>query len=175
MKNAEPDIDTSTRRLTQAERRDRSERELIAAAIKVVADQGVAAATFEVIAGEAGFSRGLVTQRFGSKEGLTRSLIAHLHGELKLAHVIQKALVPTEFPHISGFEFSTKFVPSSISGGDYFDIFEHQDKMKFGILLADSSGYQFSALFLSTLIQFSSRMVRISEKTVYPSVDETEK
>lgn len=79
MKNAEPDIDTSTRRLTQAERRDRSERELIAAAIKVVADQGVAAATFEVIAGEAGFSRGLVTQRFGSKEGLTRSLIAHLH------------------------------------------------------------------------------------------------
>lgn len=91
MKNAVPDIDSSPRRLTQVERRDRSERELIAAAIKVVADQGVAAATFEVIAREAGFSRGLVTQRFGSKDGLIRSLIAHLHewqGEiLEAGHV----------------------------------------------------------------------------------------
>ena len=67
------------RRMTQAERRDRSERELIAAAIKVVAEQGVASATFDAIAREAGFSRGLVTQRFGSKEGLIRTLIAHLH------------------------------------------------------------------------------------------------
>ncbi|MBA3068248.1 MAG: TetR/AcrR family transcriptional regulator [Hyphomonas sp.] len=67
------------RRLTQAERRDRSERELIAAAIKVVAGQGVSSATFDAIAREAGFSRGLVTQRFGSKQGLIRTLITHLH------------------------------------------------------------------------------------------------
>src|SRR4051812_3967350 len=51
--------------------------------------------------------------------------------ELKIAGLIQKALVPTEFPNIPGFEFSTKFVPSSISGGDYFDIFEHEDKFRF--------------------------------------------
>jgi AcrR family transcriptional regulator len=79
MKHAEPDLDSVSRRLTQAERRGRSERELIAAAITVVAQQGVSAATFEAIGREAGFSRGLVTQRFGSKEGLIRSLIAHLH------------------------------------------------------------------------------------------------
>lgn len=79
MKNTIADAGTSAPRLTQAERRDRSERELIAAAIKVVAQQGVAAATFDAIAREAGFSRGLVTQRFGSKEGLIRSLIWHLH------------------------------------------------------------------------------------------------
>ena len=79
MKNAEAEIDSPARRLTQAERRDRSERELISAAIKVVAEQGVSAATFDAIARKAGFSRGLVTQRFGSKEGLIRSLIWHLH------------------------------------------------------------------------------------------------
>lgn len=69
----------ATERLTQAERRDRSGRELIQAAIRVVSRGGVAAATFDTIGREAGFSRGLVTQRFGSKEGLIRALIAHLH------------------------------------------------------------------------------------------------
>ena len=66
-------------RLTQAERRDRSERELVAAAIRIVAEEGVSAATFETIASKAGFSRGLVTQRFGSKDGLIRTVIAYLH------------------------------------------------------------------------------------------------
>ncbi len=79
MKDPGPPLGAPARRMTQAERRDRSERELIAAAIKLVAEQGVSAATFDSIGREAGFSRGLVTQRFGSKEGLIRTLIAHLH------------------------------------------------------------------------------------------------
>ena len=58
--------------------------------------------------------------------------IKQISQELKMASLIQKALVPTEFPNIPGFEFSTKFVPSVISGGDYFDIFEHEDKFRFG-------------------------------------------
>ncbi len=73
------DSRTPAPRLTQEERRDRSERELIEAAMRVVAGQGVAAATFDNIGREAGFSRGLVSQRFGSKDGLIRSLIAYLH------------------------------------------------------------------------------------------------
>ena len=79
MKDPGPPLGAPARRMTQAERRDRSERELIAAAIKLVAEQGVSAATFDSLGREAGFSRGLVTQRFGSKEGLIRTLIAHLH------------------------------------------------------------------------------------------------
>ncbi|MCA8902437.1 MAG: TetR/AcrR family transcriptional regulator [Hyphomonas sp.] len=66
-------------RLTQAERRDRSERELLEATLRLVSEQGVSAATFDAIGREAGYSRGLVTQRFGSKDGLIRALIAHLH------------------------------------------------------------------------------------------------
>ena len=68
------------------------QRELLGAAIRVVAGQGVAAATFDAIGREAGFSRGLVTQRFGSKEGLIRALITHLH-EWQ-SEVLEEARVP---------------------------------------------------------------------------------
>lgn len=78
--------------------------------------------------------------------------------ELKIAGLIQKALVPTEFPNIPGFEFSTKFVASSVSGGDYFDIFEHEDKFRFGIVVANSSGYSMSALFLSVLLKMTGQL-----------------
>jgi len=85
-------------------------------------------------------------------------IIADLGHELKMASQIQKILAPTEIPSIPGFEFSTKFRAGSERGGDYFDIFEHEDKMKFGIVLACSSGYSMSALFLSVLIKLSSQI-----------------
>jgi AcrR family transcriptional regulator len=66
-------------RRSQAERRDESERLLVKATLKVVAEQGVGAATFEEIGREAGLSRGLATQRFGSKRGLIEAVIAYLH------------------------------------------------------------------------------------------------
>lgn len=84
--------------------------------------------------------------------------IKQISQELKMASLIQKALVPTEFPNIPGFEFSTKFIPSPISGGDYFDIFEHEDKFRFGIVLASSSGYSMSALFLSVLLKMTGQL-----------------
>lgn len=80
-------------------------------------------------------------------------LISKVSDEVRTAALIQKVLVPTEFPNIPGFEFSTKFVPSPISGGDYFDIFEHEDRLKFGVILASSNGYGMSALLLSVLLK----------------------
>src|SRR5271169_4343940 len=67
-------------RRTQAERRDESERGLVRAAIGVVSEEGVSAATFEAIARRSGYSRGLVGQRFGSKLGLIEAVIEYLHG-----------------------------------------------------------------------------------------------
>ena len=69
------------RRRTQAERRDESERGLVKAAIAVVSEEGVSAATFEAIGQKGGYSRGLVGQRFGSKLGLIEAVIAYLHDE----------------------------------------------------------------------------------------------
>ena len=85
-------------------------------------------------------------------------MITDLSQDLKMASLIQRILSPTELPNISGFEFSTKFVAGTDSGGDYFDVFEHEDKLKFGIVLACSSGYTMSALFLSVLIQMSAKI-----------------
>ena len=85
-------------------------------------------------------------------------VVTHLNEELKLAHVIQKALVPTEFPHIAGFDFSTKFVPSAVAGGDYFDIFEHDDRLRFGVIVSSSTGHAMSALLLSVLLQMTGKL-----------------
>lgn len=101
-------------------------------------------------------------QRYRSEIGQLNSrlegLIEKLHQELRLAHKIQKHLVPTEFPSLQGFEFSSKFLPSLISGGDYFDIFEHHDKLRFGVVVSSASGHAMSALLLSVLLKLTGRM-----------------
>jgi sigma-B regulation protein RsbU (phosphoserine phosphatase) len=86
------------------------------------------------------------------------SLIEKLNGQLKVAHKIQEKLVPTEFPNIPGFEFSTKFQASYVSGGDYFDIFEIEDRFRFSLLLSSCSGYGISSLFLSVLLKLTSHI-----------------
>ncbi|UOE99897.1 PP2C family protein-serine/threonine phosphatase [Bdellovibrio bacteriovorus] len=85
-------------------------------------------------------------------------LIHQISQELKLAQTLQKFLSPTELPNVQGFDFSTKFLPGTRSGGDYFDIFEHEDKLKFGILISSASGYSLSSLLLSVIIKISSQM-----------------
>ncbi|CAN5293591.1 TetR/AcrR family transcriptional regulator [soil metagenome] len=70
-----------TKKRTQAERRGTSDRNLVEGAISVIASRGVTAATFEAIGKEAGYSKGLATQRFGSKEGLINAVIDFLSAE----------------------------------------------------------------------------------------------
>lgn len=82
-------------------------------------------------------------------------LMARVAEDSKLLGQVQRTLVPSEIPTIPGFEISRKFVYGSKVGGDYFDIFEHEDKMKFGILVACSSGYAMSALFMSLILKVS--------------------
>ncbi|MFZ3035630.1 MAG: TetR/AcrR family transcriptional regulator [Parvibaculum sp.] len=80
-----PAIDTrpsppaATQRRTQAERRAESDEKLLLAAASLIAEEGFNAATFEKIGARAGYSRGLASQRFGSKDGLIEALINELH------------------------------------------------------------------------------------------------
>lgn len=94
----------------------------------------------------------------GESNKQLEKIITQINHEVQMAAQIQKILSPTEIPRIQGFDFSTKFLPGTKSGGDYFDIFEHEDKMKFGIVVSSCSGYTMSALFLSILIKMSSRV-----------------
>lgn len=69
----------SAAKLTQPERSELSTQRLIEAALSIAAKEGVSAVTFEAIGKRAGYSRGLATQKFGSKKGLVAAVINHLH------------------------------------------------------------------------------------------------
>ena len=83
------------------------------------------------------------------------SLMSGIAVDMNFLNEIQKVVAPTNFPNIPGFEISRKFVFGTKSGGDYFDFFELEDKLRFGILVASSSGYAMSALFLSLIMKYS--------------------
>lgn len=70
-------------RRSQSDRRQQSESELLRAAAELIVERGMAAATFENIGARAGYSRGLATQKFGSKQGLIEALIARLQSRLQ--------------------------------------------------------------------------------------------
>ncbi len=75
---AESESPRPARRLTQDERRERSESRMLAAAIELFARQGSGRTTLVQIGKVAGYTHGLVGHRFGSKSGLVRSLIKNL-------------------------------------------------------------------------------------------------
>jgi len=85
-------------------------------------------------------------------------LIEKITAEITTATSIHKILVPTEIPNIPGFDFSTKFEASSISGGDYYDIFELENKFRFGVILSSSSNYGMSSLLLAIFLKLSGQM-----------------
>ena len=63
------------KRLTQAQKREQTREEILAAASRVFADRGFEAASLDAIADEAGFSRGAVYYNFADKEELFLKLL----------------------------------------------------------------------------------------------------
>ncbi|MEM7275982.1 MAG: TetR/AcrR family transcriptional regulator [Actinomycetota bacterium] len=63
---------------TQQERTRRSTNALLEAAADLIVEGGLDALTFAAIGDRAGYSRGMVTARFGSKEGLIDALIERI-------------------------------------------------------------------------------------------------
>ncbi|MGB0210745.1 TetR/AcrR family transcriptional regulator [Algiphilus sp.] len=64
-----------TQRRTQEERTALSDRRMLDAAVSLLVEAGMAGTTLAAIGERSGYSRGLVTHRFGSKAGL----FAHVH------------------------------------------------------------------------------------------------
>jgi sigma-B regulation protein RsbU (phosphoserine phosphatase) len=63
----------------------------------------------------------------------------HLDRDLQVAHEIQRILLPSKAPEISGFQISGVNVPAKHVSGDYFDYFS-VDPSHWGIAIADVSG-----------------------------------
>ena len=68
------------RRRTQAERTATANRRMIRAAIRLIARQGYTRTTLAQVGREAGYTGGLVSHHFGSKEGLLRALVERASG-----------------------------------------------------------------------------------------------
>lgn len=69
------EITAETRR-SQAGRRSESDRRMMSAAARLIARHGVAGTSLAEVGIEAGYSRGLPVERYGSKLGLVRALLA---------------------------------------------------------------------------------------------------
>ena len=74
----------TTVRRTQQQRRDQAEAALLNAAAELVIEEGVHSLTLARVGERAGYSRGLVTHYFGSKQALLQ----------RLAHATQSGFVP---------------------------------------------------------------------------------
>ena len=96
-------------RRTQSERRRSSELGLLAAAVDVIAERGVSAVTFDAVGSVSGLSRGLATQRFGSKARMIEALIAHLHD--RQAAIIERC----DDPSLSGFAAVRTYIDHALS------------------------------------------------------------
>jgi AcrR family transcriptional regulator len=70
----------AAQRRTQAERTATAHRRMIRAAIRLIARQGYTRTTLAQVGKEAGYTGGLVSHHFGSKEGLARALVEHAAG-----------------------------------------------------------------------------------------------
>ncbi|MFI5307096.1 MAG: TetR/AcrR family transcriptional regulator [Polyangiales bacterium] len=68
----------STKRRTQSERVAESDRRMLAAALRLIGERGYRGTSLAAIGEAAGYSRGLVHERYGSKAGLLWTLVKHL-------------------------------------------------------------------------------------------------
>jgi AcrR family transcriptional regulator len=77
-------VNTETRptRLTRKESREETRRRLVAAAIELFAQSGVAATSLNAVAEHAGFSRGAVHGNYASKDELAAAVAESVVGEL---------------------------------------------------------------------------------------------
>ncbi len=82
-------------------------------------------------------------------------LKVRLDQDYKSLSELFRLIVPTKIPKISGFQFSTQFKSGTDYYGDYFDVFEHKDKLKFGTLLCKSPSPSVSAVVLALLMKLS--------------------
>lgn len=76
-RQSQPQHMTRSPAKTQEERKAESERKIIRAAIELFARQGFMRTTMNEVGKEAGYTGGLVSHRFGSKEGLLAAVVDH--------------------------------------------------------------------------------------------------
>ncbi|WCL50245.1 SpoIIE family protein phosphatase [Leptospira sp. GIMC2001] len=84
--------------------------------------------------------------------------LLQLQKELVLARDIQSKLLPTQLPDIKGYNFAALYIPLDEVGGDFYDIYEKNDKTY--IFICDVSGHGVPACLIASMVKmvFQSEM-----------------
>jgi len=77
-----------------------------------------------------------------------------LNQEMQVVSDIQKAMLPLDIPQVSALDFTAYYLPSSESGGDYYDVVQ-LDEHHLGIVIADVSGHGAPAMVTMALIRLN--------------------
>lgn len=93
-----------------------------------------------------------------------------LEHELALATGIQTRLLPSELPHLPGFDLSKYYAPAREVGGDYYDFIPLEND-SLGIAIADVSGKGIPAALVMTLTRSLLRMSAREESAPGPCLD----
>lgn len=94
---------------------------------------------------------------------ITKTKLAGIQQELDIARQVQLALVPTDFPVLSGAEVQGGMTPAKEVGGDFFDFFQITED-SYALMVGDVSGKGVpAALFMAisrTLLRATARYER---------------
>ena len=88
-----------------------------------------------------------VTERKRAQEALLEN--ARMACDMELARQIQRALLPSAPPVVSGVRCAGRWVPAAHVGGDYYDFFPRDDG-SFDTVIADVSGHSVGAALVMT-------------------------
>lgn len=148
---ARPSTPPGRVRRTQAQRVAESDRRILDAATGLIATRGYSATTLEAIGSEAGYSRQLVTQRFGSKDRLLEALIARHVDTLRKRADERRA-------HLTGLAAIYSEIDSYLHALDAPGI----ESRAFFVLMLESVGPapQFRPVFASITSQWEDRLTR---------------
>lgn len=104
---------------------------------------------------------GVLLYRLQLQLKASRHELARREVELRIAKEVQQALFPRQLPSDGGIEFSAICVPSSVIGGDYYDVLRLPDgRTVFAI--ADISGKGISAAIIMANLQALLRVLSTS-------------
>ena len=110
----------------------------------------------------------LLAEKVAQLEGLCRMLQDQadvIHGDLKRAEVIQRALLPQAPPRVTGWSVNSLYRTGSNVGGDFYDIVT-LDQRYVGVVIADAAGHGVAAAMLSVL--FKHRLKMCDDETGRP-------
>ncbi|MFP4380342.1 MAG: PP2C family protein-serine/threonine phosphatase [Candidatus Sumerlaeia bacterium] len=85
-------------------------------------------------------------------------LTQRYNSEMESISMIQKALLPQNLPELTGFTFTSFYMPSTECGGDYYDLVKLDDN-RTGFVIADVSGHGAPAMVTMALVRQNFRLI----------------